>query len=296
MTDWMYVFDYVMAGAMMVMMVIGIAFSAAMPALDRWSKRYFIALFSLLFLCTVICFCAVIFWEDPTKATAARLVYLFEGLLLSTPIYMPTLFLLHFSGEDLRESLLFRIVTALLGVHVIMMLTTLFTDVVYCVTPDNRFIRGPLWALWMIPLVLIMIINIAGVIKRRKKLSKRFFIALIVYLLPMTAAIIVHMFISVEVFVIFGMALFAMIMFALILSDNIEQYTKQQRQIAHQRASVMILQMRPHFIYNTMTTIYYLCKQDADKAQQVTLDFTDYLRKNFTAIASENPVPFADVR
>ena len=102
------------------------------------------------------------------------------------------------------------------------------------------------------------------------------------------------MFISVEVFVIFGMALFAMVMFALILSDNMEQYTKQQQEIAHQRASVMLLQMRPHFIYNTMTTIYYLCKQDADKAQQVTLDFTDYLRQNFTAMASEDTIPFAD--
>ncbi|MBR1731356.1 MAG: histidine kinase, partial [Ruminococcus sp.] len=46
--------------------------------------------------------------------------------------------------------------------------------------------------------------------------------------------------------------------------------------------------------YNTMMTIYYLCKQDADKAQQVTLDFTEYLRKNFSAIASENTVPFAE--
>ena len=55
-----------------------------------------------------------------------------------------------------------------------------------------------------------------------------------------------------------------------------------------------MLQMRPHFIYNTMMSIYYLCKQDADKAQQVTLDFTTYLRKNFTAIVGENLVPFKD--
>ena len=41
-------------------------------------------------------------------------------------------------------------------------------------------------------------------------------------------------------------------------------------------------------------TIYCLCKQDADKARQVTLDFTNYLQNNFSAIASENPVPFAD--
>ena len=69
---------------------------------------------------------------------------------------------------------------------------------------------------------------------------------------------------------------------------------RQQREIANQRANVMVLQMRPHFIYNTMMTIYCLCNQDADKARQVTLDFTNYLQKNFSAIASENPVPFAD--
>ena len=90
-------------------------------------------------------------------------------------------------------------------------------------------------------------------------------------------------------------------MYSLILSDNIMQTIRQQREIveqereiARQRAGIMVLQMRPHFIYNTMTSIYYLCKQDADKAQQVTLDFTTYLRKNFTALANEELVPFKD--
>ena len=294
MMEWMYIVEYLSAGALMVMMAIGIAFSAFMPALDRWNKRYFITLFSLLFLCTVTCFLAGIIWEDPTKAVESKIVYLFEGLFLSTPVFMPTLFLLHSCGEKLKSSLLFKIVMVLQGIYIVFLCAAQSMDAVYRVTPDNHFIRGPLWALWMVPLVLIMILNIAGVIRRRKKLSKKYFIGLLVYLLPMTAAIILHMFISVELFVIFGMALLAMIMFGLILSDNIEQYTKQQQEIAHQRASVMILQMRPHFIYNTMMTIYYLCKQDADKAQQVTLDFTDYLRKNFSAIASENTVPFVD--
>ena len=83
-------------------------------------------------------------------------------------------------------------------------------------------------------------------------------------------------------------------MFGIILFDQIDQYLRQQREIAHQRASIMVLQMRPHFIYNTMTSIYYLCDQDPKKAQQVTMDFTTYLRKNFTAIASENTIPFTE--
>ena len=294
MTEWMYTVDYLLAGALLVMMAIGIAFSAYMPALDKWNKRYFLTLFSLLFLCAVTCLLSLIFYDDPTKAATERVIYIFESLFISVPIFMPTIFLLHCSHEKVKRSVLFYAMTALLCVYFAFLIAAQFTDVFYYVTDDNRFFYGSLYKLSLVPLVLIMLLNIVGVIIRRKKLSDKYLVALLVYLIPMTAAIIIHMFINVELFVVFGMALLAMIMFGLILSDNMDQYMRQQQEIAHQRANVMVLQMRPHFIYNTMMTIYCLCKQDADKAQQVTLDFTDYLRNNFSAIASENPVPFAD--
>lgn len=294
MTDWMYMVDFIVSGALLMMMAIGIAFSAFMPALDKWNKRYFIILFSLLFLCAVTCLLALLFYEDPTKAAVERVVYIFDSLVVSVPIFMPTIFLLHCSHEKLKHNPLFAVMTALMGVYLTFLVIAQFTDVIYYVTPDNRFFYGPLYKLSLVPLVLIMLLNIVGVVVRRKIISKKHFAALLIYLFPMTAAVILHMFISAELFVVFGMALFAMIMFGLILSDNMEQYANQQRQIARQSASVMALRMRPHFIYNTMTTIYYLCKQDADKAQQVTMDFIDYLRQNFNAIASEDAVPFAD--
>ena len=290
--SWTYITDYLLAGALLVMMAIGIIFSALMPTLDRWNKRHFIILFSLLFLCTVICFFAVIFWEDPAMAVQARIVYLLEGLFFSTPVIMPTIFLLHSCGENRKHSLLFIIVAALLSVHIILTIIAQFTDIFYCVTADNEFIRGPLWWLWPTPLVLIMILNITGMFKRRNKLSKKRLIALLIYLLPMTAAIITHMFISVELFVIFGMALLAMIMFGLILSDNIEQYTRQQQEIARERTHALMLQIRPHFVYNTLTSIYCMIEDNPAKAKEVTGVFTNYLRSNFTAIAQDTPIPF----
>ena len=39
-------------------------------------------------------------------------------------------------------------------------------------------------------------------------------------------------------------------------------------------------------------SIYSLCNQDPQKARQVTRAFTDYLRRNFKAVASENTIPF----
>ncbi len=286
--------SYSILGALPVMMTLGVVFSATIPVTDRWSKRYFIILFSLLLMCSVTFFLATLFWEDPRMATAERIVYFFEGLLLSSMMFMPTFFLLHSCGENLKSSLLFRTVAALLAVYYIMFIAGQFMDAVYYVTPDNNYIRGPLFALWLSPLVVISILNLAGLIKRRDKLSKRYFVALLLYLLPMTISLFFHMFFEAEVYVVLCMVLFALIMFVLILSENMDQFMRQQREIARQKASINVLQMRPHFIYNTMMSIYYLCKQDSDKAQQVTLDFTSYLRNNFTAIASEDTIPFCD--
>ena len=286
------VIGYSILGALLIMMALGIVFSAMMPVTDRWSKRYFITLFSLFLICSVTCFLATLFWEDPHMAMAERIVYFFEGLFLSSLMFMPTIFLLRSCGEDLKNNLMFRVVSALLIMYYIMLIVAQFTEAVYYVTPDNKYIRGPLFALWLSPLVVILILNIAGVIRRRKKLSKRRFIALMFYLLPMAVSLFFHMFFEADIYVILCMALFALIMFGLILADNMDRFMHQQREIANQRAGLMVLQMRPHFIYNTMMGIYYLCDQDAKKAKQVTLDFTTYLRKNFTAIASEDTVPF----
>ena len=106
--------------------------------------------------------------------------------------------------------------------------------------------------------------------------------------------LIVHIFVDVTALIDISTVLSAISMFGLIISEQIEQNFRQQQEIARQRASVNVLQMRPHFIYNTMMSIYYLIAQDTDKAQKITLDFSTYLRKNFTALATDGAVPFTE--
>lgn len=290
--NWLDVVYFTLSGAIIVTMAFGIAVSFFIPSLDQWSKRYFTTLFSLLFLCAISCFLELIFYNDPTKATTQKVVYFFESLLLSVPIFMPTILLLHCSREKIKSSPLFLPVMILLVIYFALLLVAQFTNAFYYVTSDNQFFYGPFYSLSLVPMILILLLNILGTIKRRKVLSKKVFISLLIYLVPMTAMLIVHTFVAIEIFVVFGMALFAFIMYGLILSDNLEEYMRQQREIAEQRANIMVLQMRPHFIYNSLMGIYYLCDQDAEKAKQVTLDFTTYLRKNFSAIASKDTIPF----
>lgn len=294
MTDWYEIGSYMLCGAMMVMMAIGISFSAFMPALDRWSRRYFITMFSVLMLYVIVIFFDVIIYTHPEAAAVQKTVIIFEYLFFSVMMPMPMPFLLHCCGENKKGSVPLRAVMTLWGLFCLILFASNFTDAFYYSVSNGQYVRGTWFPLLIAPLVIIMALNLQSLIKKRKQLSKRIFIALLIYLLPTTVFLITYLFAAIDMLVSFWIGLCAMTMFALILTDNVEQYMRQQREIANQRADIMVLQMRPHFIYNTMMTIYYLCKQDADKAQQVTLDFTTYLRHNFTAIASEDTVPFSE--
>ena len=292
--DWFTLFCYSLCTAMLTLTVLGLGVSVFMPGMNRWNRRFFTALFTVLLLLMGAFLVDLIVYEFREMALAEQIVVYFQYLLVSLPMLMFTGYLLHFCGEDLRKSTLFRLVIGLWGIYFILLGIAQCTTFLYYVTPDNDFIRGSWHPLLVAPIAAIMLLNLAGVIQRRNRLSNKYYVAFLIHLLPMTVAALIHAVIFVPLLVVFGLGFSMLSMFGIILCDQIEQYMRQQREIAHQRASIMVLQMRPHFIFNTMMSIYYLCAQDSKKAQQVTLDFTSYLRKNFSAIASENTIPFAN--
>jgi LytS/YehU family sensor histidine kinase len=143
-------------------------------------------------------------------------------------------------------------------------------------------------------MIAMIVVNLSGVVTRRQKLTKKYFIAFLVYLIPSLIAMTIQAFVNVFILIVCAVSLSVLSMLGIILTDQMERYMRQQSKISDQRTSIAVLQMRPHFIYNTMLSIYYLCEQNPKKAQQVTLDFTTYLRKNFNAIASDNTIPFSE--
>ena len=248
MTGWIANAAYAISGAMLVMMSIGIAFSAFMPALDRWNRRYFITFFSVLLIYAGIISIDMMIYDNPEMASLLRIIMILEYLCFSVLTVMPMPLLLHCCGEKQINSVLLRAEIMMWCVFCIMLLATQLCDMFYYVSSDNQYYRGPLFPLMISPLAVIMIINTAALIIKRKKISKRFFLALLIYILPTTILVILYMFAAVDLVVSFWVFLCALTMFALILTDNMKKYMHQQREIANQRANVMILQMRPHFI------------------------------------------------
>ena len=277
----------------LIMLLMSLVIAAVLPGIDRWSKRFFIAFFTVLLLYWGVDLAEVIVEGRPDMGVALGILYYIDSLFSSIMVPMMTAYLLHCCGESLRSSRLFRLVTALWAGSFILLNTTPFTTWVYFILPENRLCRGPLYPLLLGFLFAMALMTLVGVIRRRRRLSRKYYCAFLVSLVPMAAAMFLHFFISAFALFDLGIAFCAFSMYILILSEQIEQHMRQQQEIAWQRANVMILQMRPHFIYNTLMSIYSLCNQDPKKARQVTMDFTTYLQKNFNAVASRNLITFA---
>ncbi len=282
------------AGAATAIAVIGLILSISARYTKQVYKNYLVTVFSLLTAYTVS---NLVLWNIPEENGNVFVSYFFlfcESLFSSMILPVLNSFLLFCAEKQQRKNPFVYFAVSLWGVYFILLVIAQFTKWIYYYTPDNEYFRGPLYPVLLVPLVLLMVVNLFALFRYRAELSRRYRIAFTVYFLVPLLCMVVQMFYSDVLMAVLGSAVSALIMLLIIVMDQMDRQVAQAREIAMQKSSINVLQMRPHFIYNTMMSIYYLCKQDSDKAQQVTLDFTSYLRKNFTAIASEDTIPFRD--
>ena len=64
-------------------------------------------------------------------------------------------------------------------------------------------------------------------------------------------------------------------------------------QLQENRIAIMISQIQPHFIYNTLGTIQQLCKEDPEQAARLVQNFSIYLRGNFSELDNTVPIRLA---
>lgn len=67
-----------------------------------------------------------------------------------------------------------------------------------------------------------------------------------------------------------------------------ETLARRQTELAESKMNNMMLQINPHFIYNTLGSISSLCHEDPDLAENMLYSFSNYLRNNFGEMAHKN--------
>lgn len=100
--------------------------------------------------------------------------------------------------------------------------------------------------------------------------------------LPGYAIAYLALFISVEILFLF-----------LNVEKNI-RLEEDEKKLHEANIRIMMSQIQPHFIYNTLSSISTLITMNPYDAQKALDDFTDYLRANFSALTQTKLVSFRD--
>ena len=306
MMDWTTYFSAVIDLSTLLLGVLGILITFILRDTESQWRRFCIVFFSAMILkmaAALIGQLAALYWNNlPLQTACDFLGVLFSSTIIplltlyilrcniplqtacdflgvlfsSTIIPLLTLYILRCCSQEPRQSFLWKLILILWGLSAAAAVGDLLTRTLFAVpTQDGTEQKRWLILVYLFFTAISLIVCFVAVIRRRKQLSKLQFILILVYLLAPVSVMLLAM----------ELMLFV---------DQGKRYVKQKEEIANQKVRLAVLQMRPHFIYNTMTSIYYLIEQDAAKAQKVTLNFTNYLRKNFTTIAKERTIPFTE--
>jgi len=298
MVDWKEIFNYAILVTGLTEAILGFILSFAIRRLNKWNRSYFMILFSILFvyLSFVFIMHSSLIAHDPNLSMIAEVSMLINWLAASFMMPMLSFLIINSTREYVswKDSTFLKSIIIVWLIHIIILSSPFFYRLIGHVSEEDQYDRDPLFMLKYIPSILIIAANIIAIYHRRHHLSARKMLVFILYIFfPLVCTIIQSMTPGLLVSTL-GYVMSALVVFINMIDDHVKDVINQAQVNAEQQASIRALQMRPHFIYNTLTSIYYLCEQDAEKAQQTILDFSTYLRKNFTAIASTEPVPFND--
>lgn len=88
------------------------------------------------------------------------------------------------------------------------------------------------------------------------------------------------------------LSLSALVIYSMVHANQNDEAVEQKTVLNEDRAKLVFSQMQPHFMFNALDTIYYLCDADVELAKKATCDFSDYLRVNLNVSEFQKPVPF----
>lgn len=204
----------------------------------------------------------------------------------------PVILLLFFYivGGARRYALLWIMV----GINTAVYMSALFCGISFRIAEGNHFVRGPLGytCYWVSAILLICLVYLTYRQWNAIRKAESF--------IPAVNALLIIASVAMEAFVDSNLHIVSYLTMA-VVSGTLFYYIwlhlrfvreHERALMAEQRIQIMMTQIQPHFLYNTLSTIQALCKADPQKAFVITERFGTYLRQNLDSLSQPNLIPF----
>ncbi|MFQ7401555.1 MAG: sensor histidine kinase, partial [Neglectibacter sp.] len=236
-------------------------------------------------------------WIFPTIASFPERIILSAATAL---YYVASAFVLYFfiryimeylqlTGRAKKVCLIYAMV--LCGIQIVFALISPFTGSIFYVTADG-YQRGPLFLISQFVPLFCYLLFMALIIIYRGKLLRREVIFFLLYIFISLGCGAVQMAMRGIAIVNAGVTIATLIILMNVQFEHEVTMKEQERELAEHRIDIMLSQIQPHFLYNSLGAIYHLCESDPRTARKAIKNFSEFLRGNMESLKSREPIAF----
>lgn len=186
------------------------------------------------------------------------------------------------------------------AVGMVIVIVSQFTDFLYYFDASNYYHRTDNFYVSQLIAVVGMVLAAYMMCYHKKYYSTEMFVAMLSYMaLPLIATIMQFFIYGISLLNI-AIALSMLMIYASWQIDRTRENERmarklleQERRLNKQQQDIMMSQIQPHFIFNSLTAIAQLCEKQPREARDATISFAEFLRANIDALKNVEPIPFS---
>lgn len=181
---------------------------------------------------------------------------------------------------------------ALVFISVFMLTVGQMTTLFYGFNAQNEYYRGPYW--WMLQGFGLfgVFVNAILIIVYRNRIHKDMYLCFLSYLLfPLSAMVIQTLIYGIS---IMNLAITLTLLVVCVVSRTVQYWEliRNQKALSDMRVRIAVSQIGPHFLFNALSTIKFLCITEPDRAANAVDELAMYFRGNIDAMTTDQPIPF----
>ena len=171
-----------------------------------------------------------------------------------------------------------------------------FNGMYYIINENNLYQRGNWYPLSLVFSFFAVIVSAYILVRYKDRLDKRLYIPVICYLcIPVIGMLLQIMFYGVNIILLLN-TMVLVFMFLMMHMVQTQDYYKREQDLQDMKVNIMLSQMQPHFLYNSLTVIDQLCKTDVNMARKALASFSTYLRGNLNSLKRKGMIAFSEER
>ena len=254
--------------------------------------------------------CLLLFMTFTAIHFASYLTFVAIRAYYTSDIYIKTCYTIFYIMNNLEVFLLFIYMLSYVVIpnirkkrlevfNIIAFATFVVLDIIniftgFFFTAENgNYVRGDLMVLSQLyQFVMLAIVFFVAILN--KKLNIREKVAFSIYcLFPLVAIIFQNIYKGYAIAYVSIIVTVEILFFFVNVERNIVLANEEEKNKEAQ-IKLMLSQIQPHFIYNSLSAISTLITIDPEKAQESLDDFTDYLRSNLSSLTETRLIPFTN--